>query len=124
MVTSPKGGEEYVSGGRVSPHPKTKPGTIPGGRGRENASPSVRGFGVGPWVTPIAICAHTCVLGTRKGPSNGAEEGITPVVVGNVALKRAETLLQDQESDKTSLDFLVQPQLARPHQPQEKTAVP
>lgn len=43
---------------------------------------------------------------------------------GNVALKRAETLLQDQESDKTSLDFLVKPSLAGPHKPQAETAVP
>ena len=52
MVTSPKGGEEYVSEGRVFPHPKIKCGTIPGGRGREDASSSVRGCGVVTWVNP------------------------------------------------------------------------
>lgn len=52
MVTSPKSGEEYVPGGRVFPHPKTKHGTIPGGRGREDASSSARGCGVATWVNP------------------------------------------------------------------------
>ena len=38
--------------------------------------------------------------------------------------KRAQTLLQGQENDKTSLDLLVKPLLTGPHQPWAETAVP
>lgn len=74
--------------------------------------------------SPIMFHIHTDTLSTRKGLLNRMEEWLCLREFGNVALKRAETLLQDQESDKTSLDFLVKPSLAGPHKPQAETAVP
>lgn len=75
MVTSPKGGEECFPGGRVFPHPKTKHGTIPGGRGSQGLWGSYWGK------PPIVFCVHTDALGTGKGYLNRAEEVITPTTV-------------------------------------------
>ena len=44
-VTSQKGGEKYVLGGKVFPHPKMKHGAIAGGRRKEDAPSSARGCG-------------------------------------------------------------------------------
>lgn len=44
-VTSQKGGEEYILGGKVFPHPEMKRGAVAGGRRKEDAPSSARGCG-------------------------------------------------------------------------------
>lgn len=59
--------------------------------------------------SPIMFRVHTNTLNTREGRLNRVEEVIRPHRFDNVALKWAETLLQGQEGDKTSRDFLLKP---------------
>lgn len=63
--------------------------------------------------SPIMSYVHTYAEHREGIPAQGRGSDCAYNYFGKVAPKRAETLLQSQESNKTSLDFLANPKPAR-----------